>query len=154
MPYGAIMVPLINSLWNWVNIVSSNSCCLAAISHYLNQCWLISNWFQWQSSQFPKRYLRHRSLHSSWKLLNWNSIQISQGHWVQQLMIYMWHYLIISIECLINFFSRLCNRVWLLEAIIACAVESGILLLNDILASLDKWNLTRQCVCMFSLEVQ
>ena len=46
-------------------LVQVMACCLTAPSHYLNQCWLISE-VQWQ---FHKRYLRHESPELYWKLL-------------------------------------------------------------------------------------
>ena len=55
------------------------ACCLAAPSHYLNQCWLIISEDQCQShwGQFQKKYLSHQSQTLVSKLLHF--IQIPQG---------------------------------------------------------------------------
>ena len=53
-------VPKFNSLWlsdtiwwyrSWSTLAQITACCLAAPSHYLNQCWLIVSTDQWHLSK-------------------------------------------------------------------------------------------------------
>ena len=84
----------INSLWTsaaiWRHscrstLVQLMAWCLAAPSHYLNQCWLIINKVQWYSAD--GNFTRDNSAinHRFWfeNYLSKNFMQISQGQWVK-----------------------------------------------------------------------
>ena len=84
----------VNSLWpsdtiwrhkSGLTLAQIMACCLTALNHYLNQCWLIisgSSGIHLRAILQEIHHISHQSLKLTWKLFIQNLIKSPRGQWV------------------------------------------------------------------------